>query len=180
MLATDLLQSVVNEARELQHMSLPIPLSYSTDFPILQYGDDTLINMEGCPSPLMHLKSLLHTYDTSIGLKVNYFKSMMIPINITEDRINFLAQKFGCYVGQLPFTYLGLPLGITKPKVADFLPLVTRCERRLVTTSMFLSQAGRMQMTNVVFTSLPMFYLCTFLVPKTAIKQVDKYRKHCL
>jgi hypothetical protein len=35
-------------------------------------------------------------------------------------------------------------------------------------------------MTNAVFTSLPMFSLCTFLMHKTVIKQIDKYRKHCL
>lgn len=37
-----------------------------------------------------------------------------------------------------------------------------------------------LQMTNAVFTSLSMFYLCTFLIPKTVIKQIDKYRKHGL
>lgn len=35
-------------------------------------------------------------------------------------------------------------------------------------------------MTNAVFTSLSMFHLCTFKMHKTVIKQVDKYRKHCL
>lgn len=31
-------------------------------------------------------------------------------------------------------------------------------------------------MTNVVFTSLPMFYLCTFLIPKAVVKQIVKYK----
>ena len=44
---------------------------------------------------------------------------------------------------------------------------------------MFLSEAGRLQMTNAVFTSLPMFHLGTYLLPKTVIDQIDKYRKHC-
>lgn len=35
-------------------------------------------------------------------------------------------------------------------------------------------------MTNYVFSSIPMFYLCTFLMHKTVVKQIDKYRKHCL
>jgi hypothetical protein len=42
---------------------------------------------------------------------------------------------------------------LTKPRVEDFLSLVTRCERRLVNTSLFLSQAGKLQITNSVFTS---------------------------
>lgn len=61
-----------------------------------------------------------------------------------------------------------------------FLPLISRCERRLISTSTFLSQARRLELTNAVFTSLSMFYLCTFKMHKTVIKQVDKYRKHCL
>jgi hypothetical protein len=80
----------------------------------------------------------------------------------------------------MPFTYLGLPLGTTKPQVADFLPLISKCERRLLSTSKFLSQAGRLQMTNVVLSALPTFHLCTFKMHKIVIHQIDKYRKHCL
>lgn len=114
-------------------------MSYTQDFPILQYADDTLIIMEGCPTQLSHLKALLGDFATSTGLKVNYSKSMLVPINIAMDKTNLLAQSFGCMVGSLPFTYLGLPLGMTKPNIEDFLPLVSRCERRLVSTSIFLS-----------------------------------------
>lgn len=105
---------------------------------------------------------------------------MLVPINISDTRTLILAQTLGCTVGSLPFTYLGLPLGLTKPKVEEFLPLVTRCERRLLSTSTFLTQAGRLQMTNAVFSALPMFFLCTFLMHKTVIKQIDKSRKHYL
>lgn len=58
--------------------------------------------------------------------------------------------------------------------------MVTKCEHRLLSTSTLLSQAGKLEMTNAVFTSLPMFFLCTFLMHKTINKQVDKYRKHNL
>lgn len=35
-------------------------------------------------------------------------------------------------------------------------------------------------MTNAVFSALPTFTMCTFLLPKTLIKQKYKFRKHCL
>lgn len=105
---------------------------------------------------------------------------MMIPINISEQRINHLASTFGCSIGSLPFTYLGLPLSLSKPNVADFWPLVSKCERRLVTISSFLTYAGRLQMTNAVLSALPTYAMCTFLLPKTVIKQIDKFRKHYL
>jgi hypothetical protein len=136
--------------------------------------------MESCPTQLMILKEILEVFSLATGVKVNYNKSMMVSINVPQAKLNLLAATFNCTKGTLPFTYLGLPLGTTKPRVEDFLPLVTNCERRLQATSVFLSQAGRLQMTNAVLTSLPMYHMSTYLLPKTAIDQIDKYRKHCL
>lgn len=136
--------------------------------------------MEACPVQVLFLKNLLQDFASSTGLKVNFAKSMLVPINVQEDTTTHLAQLFGCVVGSLPFTYLGLPLGLTKPKVIEFMPLVTRCERRLSFTSPFLSQAGRLEVTNSIFTSFPMFFMSTFRMHKTVIKQIDAFRKHCL
>ena len=121
-LAADLLQSILNYEKSLGNLQLPIHLEFTEDFPILQYADDTLIFMEGDVSQLTNLKNILQVFSTSTGLKVNYSKSMLVPINIGEEETSTLAQSFGCTVGYLPFTYLGLPLGLTKPKVIDFLP----------------------------------------------------------
>jgi hypothetical protein len=90
--------------------------------------------MEGKSDQLQHLKELLWLFSLSIGLKVNYSKSMMVHINMEDNNIAILAQNFGYLVGSLPFTSLGLPLGLTKPKVVDFLPLINICERRLAST----------------------------------------------
>ena len=144
LLAADFLQSILNLAQQQGLLSPPMPLPHDHDFPILQYADDTLIFMQGDSRQLFFLKAILNSFAESIGLKVNYAKSIMVPININEDRFNLLAQTFGCSKGTLPFTYLGLPLSLTKPTVADFWPLVSKCERRLTSISSFLSQAGRL------------------------------------
>ena len=86
-------------------------------------------------------------------MKVNFDKSMMVPINIAEDRFDELATTFGCTKGSLPFTYLGLPLSLIKPTVVDFWPLISKCERRLVAFSSYLSEAGRLELTNAVLTA---------------------------
>jgi hypothetical protein len=80
----------------------------------------------------------------------------------------------------MPFTYLGLPLGTTRPSVQDFLPLISRIERRLMGLNTFLSYAGRFVLVNSVLSSLPTFYLCTLELPISVIEQIDKYRKHFL
>jgi hypothetical protein len=98
-------------------------------------------------------KSLLQTFASSSDLKVNYSKSMMVPINVDGHKMQILSSTFGCSIGVMPFTYLGLPLWTTKPKVVDFLPLVSKCERDVISISTFLSQVGRLQMTNAVFSA---------------------------
>jgi hypothetical protein len=95
--------------------------------------------MEACPAQLTHLKELLQTFSASTGLKVNYNKSMMVPLNITQDNLELLANVFGCQQGSLPFTYLGLPMGTSRPKIEHFLPVMQKIERRLSCTSLFLS-----------------------------------------
>jgi hypothetical protein len=80
----------------------------------------------------------------------------------------------------MPFTYLGLPLGLAKPRNQHFLPLIQRIEKRLSCSSNFLSQAGRLELVNSVFSALPTFFMCTLKIPKTIIKQIDIFRKHCL
>ncbi|WVZ94823.1 hypothetical protein U9M48_040667, partial [Paspalum notatum var. saurae] len=74
------------------------------------------------------------------GLNVNFAKLMMVPLNINQDKMKNLSAQFGCLVGDLPFTYLGMPLGLKKPAARDFMPLVKKCEKRMLITSNLLSQ----------------------------------------
>ena len=126
-LAADILQSlIINQAMNQGFLNLPLPTGAGNDFPVVQYADDTLIILEACDSQISHLKGILDSFALSSGLKVNYSKSVMVPINITEERLQSLANTFGCITGSLPFTYLGLPLGTTKPTVQEFPPLVKK------------------------------------------------------
>jgi hypothetical protein len=105
---------------------------------------------------------------------------MMVPLNVSDQRLEILTNVFGCNKGIPPLTHLGLPLGTTKPKIEDFLPLIQKIERRLVCTSAFLSPGGKLEMVNSVLSSTAIFQCCSIKLPKGVIKQFDKYRKHCL
>jgi hypothetical protein len=94
--------------------------------------------------------------------------------------MEILSRTFNCQTGSMPFTYLGLPLELSKPRLQHFLPLIQRIEKRLSCTSNFLSQAGRLELVNSVFSSLPAFFMCMLKIPVTKIKQIDIYKKHCL
>jgi hypothetical protein len=86
-LAADFLQTLINKAKDMNFLQVPIPLDFTSDFPIIQYADDTLIIMEGCARQLSFLKSLLQTFAISSGLRVNYSKFVMVPINIEAQKM---------------------------------------------------------------------------------------------
>ncbi|XP_073357994.1 uncharacterized protein [Aegilops tauschii subsp. strangulata] len=113
-IAADLLQSVVNQM--LEHAK-----------------DDELVA----------LKNMLITFQQSTGLKVNFAKSSTIPLSMTDEEAARLAAILGCKIGQLPFTYLGLPLGTTRPRIIDLMPLVDSLERRLNIPAGVIKQLGR-------------------------------------
>jgi hypothetical protein len=120
---SELLQAMVNYLFRDGTIKAPLNIP-NTDFPIIQYADDTLLVMQACSLQLSALKSVLEEFAQASGLRVNYAKSAIMSINISDDLLATLAESFGCQVGSLPFTYLGLPMGTTKPTVHDLSPLV--------------------------------------------------------
>lgn len=53
-------------------------------------------------------------------------------------------------------------------------------ERRLVGCSKFLTQVGKVEMVNVVLSSLPTFFMCNLKILATIINQINQYRRYGL
>jgi len=104
----------------------------------------------------------------------------MIPINVPDSDITALVSAFGCQIALMPFTYLGLPMGTTKPKLEDLTPLMDRVERRLSSFSSFLSYSGRLEMVNSVLTPTVTYAMCSIKLPVGVIENIDRARKQCL
>lgn len=120
-LAAELLQVLINKASVMGLLTKPIPQP-TEEFPIVQYADDTLLLLQADARQLVFLKALLRSFADSTGLSVNYSKSSMYPINVPPEKMILLANTFGCEIGTLPFTYLGLPMGTTKPRIMIYHP----------------------------------------------------------
>jgi hypothetical protein len=129
---------------------------------------------------LFCLKVLLNSFAESTGLKVNYNKSHMILINVDMAKMQHLASTFGCSIGSMPFTYLGLPMGTTKPRMEDLTPLMDIIERRLSACSSLLSYTGRLEMINSAITPMVTYSLCTLKLPIGVIDNIDRACKQCL
>ena len=117
MLAADLLQSILNEAMH-NHLILPPIVSQACpDFPVIQFADDTILVLPADMRQIEQVKNLLLHYSAFTGLRVNYEKSFLVPLNVPITQLHSLLNVLGCQQGHFPFTYLGVPLGTTKPKL---------------------------------------------------------------
>jgi hypothetical protein len=104
----------------------------------------------------------------------------MIPINLDDERLQHFAASINGKRGTFPFTYLGLPLGITKPSLKYFLLMVQRIQTRLGGIVDFLNYGGKLKLVKSVLASLPIFFMCCLDVPVNIKEQVTKYMRHCL
>lgn len=85
-LAAELLQILVNKVASQNLSKAPIPHE-EDEFPIIQYADDTLLILQAEASQLFFLRALLNSFEMATGLKVNFSKSQMMPINMSAERL---------------------------------------------------------------------------------------------
>lgn len=156
-LVAEMLQLAINQAWQNGMIQLPVEQSPNMTYPIIQYADDTLIIMPADPQQLHNLMDILKKFSDSTGLQVNYNKSSLVPINISTDRANELASILNCKRECTPFTYLGFPIGTTKPRVDDLMPMVSRLDKRLSGIASMMSYAGRLVHLKAVVAALPIF-----------------------
>ena len=91
---------------------------------------------------LTYLSWLLMWFEAMSGLKINLEKSEFIPIERVEN-IDDLALDFGCRVGSLPSTYLGLPLGAPFKSISVWDGVEERFRKRLAMWKrQYLSKGG--------------------------------------
>ena len=180
-MVVDALAAILDKAKAARHIRGLVPhLVGGGGVSLLQYADDTILVMPACTQQATTIKDILNYYATSIGLKINFHKSTFITMNCDMEKTQEIANIFGCVIGKLPFTYLGLPLGTTRPTIVELMPLVCSMERRLTATLNMISYGGKLSLLNSVITSLVIFALCTLRLPTKIIELLDKIRRKCL
>lgn len=107
-LVADTLNKILSNAQSSGFIS---GLGHSTSKTLnLHFADDTLLFLEAKPLMIEHLKYLLIGFEHLSGLKINFHKSALVPLNITQELASTLASQIGCQLSTLPITYLGVPL----------------------------------------------------------------------
>lgn len=177
-LTADLLQATINDAFRRGMLQTPIPTT-EQEYPVIQYVDDTIFFLPADKVQVETMKQLLLHYATSVGLHINFQKSTLIPINLSPGAALEFAKKIGCTVGQMPFTYLGLPLGTTKPTVTDLMPLVASVERKISVAATLLDYGSKLTFVTSALSLLLVYTMCSIKIPPKIVEHLDKLIRHC-
>jgi hypothetical protein len=97
----------------------------------LQYADDTIL-FSSIDKPLLeNLKNTLTLFEQISGMRINFHKSELTPINLEDSQTHDIAHVFSFPVGSFPIKYLGVPLHFEKLKRENIKPLVDKIMQKI-------------------------------------------------
>ena len=97
------------------------------------------------------------------------------------DKVHVLARILGCRVGNLPMSYLGMPLGASHKSSSIWNPILEKSERRLASwKKLYLSKGGRLTLIKSTLSSLPTYFLSPFTVPTSVANKIEKLQRDFL
>lgn len=98
-----------------------------------------------------------------------------------ETWVQRTADSLLCKVGKLPFTYLGLLIGGNSSGLDLWEPIMDRMGKKLATwKSKMLSIGGRLTLLKASLTSLPVYFMSLFRMPKGIADKIGKLQRQFL
>ncbi|GAU10246.1 hypothetical protein TSUD_418780 [Trifolium subterraneum] len=147
----------------------------------LQYADDTLCIGEASVENLWTIKAILRGFEMASGLKVNFWKSGLIGVNVHPTFMEMACTFLNCRLSSLPFKYLGLPIGANPKNMSTCEPLLVHIRNRLNSwRNKYISLGGRIVMINAVLNAIPIFHLSFSKMPIKVWKKVVRVQREFL
>jgi hypothetical protein len=147
----------------------------------LQYADDTLLIGEPTINNLWTMKAILRGFELVSGLKVNFWKSSLMGVNVAHEFMSMASIFLNCRKGTIPFKYLGLLVGANLRSASTWEPLISSLRKRLGNwNNKFVSLGGRIVLLNSVLNAIPIFYLSYLKIPIQVWKKVRKIQRDFL
>ena len=175
-IVADMLAILINRAKVQGQIKGVIPHLIDDGLSILQYADDTILFMDHDLEKAINLKLLLCAFEQLSGLKINFHKSEIFCFGEAQQCEAQYSQLFGCQSGNYPFKYLGIPMHHRKLSNGDWNIIEQRFEKKLSSwKGKHLSVGGRLVLINSVLTSLAMFMLSFFEVPRGVLEKLEYY-----
>jgi hypothetical protein len=172
-----MLAVMITRAKNDDQVTGVVPHLVEDGLSILQYADDTVIFMDHDFEKATNMKLILCVFEQLSGLKINFHKSELFCFGEAKQCEQQYAQLFGCSIGTYPFRYLGIPMHTRKLSNKDWQSVEERFEKKLSSwKGKLLSVGGRLVLINSVLSSLPMFMMSFFEVPKGVLQRIEFFR----
>jgi len=102
------------------------------------------------------IKRILRCFEICSGLRINFFKRKIGSIGVDKNVLGSFSEVLHCNIMNIPFLYIGLPIGGKSTKISFRDPVLTKVKKRL---SMWkgknLSFAGRVCFIRLVLNATP-------------------------
>jgi hypothetical protein len=172
-----MLSTLINRVKEDGQVRRLVPHMIDGGIAILQYADDTILFLENDLEQAVNMKLLLCSFEQLSGLKINFHKSEVFCYGEAKEIENHYTNLFRCGLGQYMFRYLGIPMHHKKINNADWKLIEENFVKKLSCwKGKLLSYGGRLVLINLVLSSLAMFMLSFYEVPKEVLHKLDFYR----
>ena len=147
----------------------------------LQYVDDTICMGKATVQNLWTLRVVLRGFEMVSGLKVNFYKSCLMGINVDADFVEMACNFLNCGQGSFPFRYLGLSVGGNPGRVSTWDPLLEHLTKKLNSWgNKYISLGERIVLLNSILNSIPIFHLSFFKMPVKAWKKIVRIQREFL
>jgi hypothetical protein len=172
-----MLAILIKRAKENGQVDGLIPHLVEDRLSILQYADDTLIFMDHDLVKAENIKLLLLAFEQVLGLKINYHKSQDFCFGQARDEESHYINLFGCQRGEFSFKYLRIPMHVRKLNNGDWKIIEDKFEKKLSSwKGKLMSLDGRLVLINSILTSLAMFMMSLFEVPRLVLQRIDYFQ----
>nr|KAJ0204677.1 hypothetical protein LSAT_V11C500258210 [Lactuca sativa] len=144
----------------------------------LQYADDAIFLGEWPIQNVKNLIRILCCYELASILKVSITKRKLFGLGINNLEIELLSRSIQCFIGNLPFVYLGMHVGATISRISQWIGLIAKFQAKLSKwkPSMLLF-VSRLTLCKAVLGSLGTFLFSLDNAPIKVLNNLEKIRR---
>ncbi|GJQ95252.1 RNA-directed DNA polymerase, eukaryota [Tanacetum coccineum] len=156
-----------------------IQIDESLNLSHLFYADDVIFVGKWNSSNLSIIVNVLKWFYLALGLKINLNKSKLMGIGISHDVVASVAKSIGCSILHTPFNYLGVKVGGIMSRLSSWDDVIAKLSAILSKWKLkSLSIGGCLTLIKSVLSSLPLYYMSSFKVPKGVLSKLESIHRN--
>ncbi|GKC83489.1 RNA-directed DNA polymerase, eukaryota, reverse transcriptase zinc-binding domain protein [Tanacetum coccineum] len=143
----------------------------------LIYADDVIFIGDWSLHNTHNLICILRCFFLVSGLKINVNKSKISGICISDEDILVKVNVIGYGAANIPFKYLGVPIGYNMARCSNWDPVMQKLSTSLSHwKARLLSVGGRLTLIKSVLGSLPIYFMSLYKVPNLVCNKLESMR----